>query len=165
MMPVIIVAGVSGCGKSWACRQVADLYTYIPHDRCYVTAERPAWDASMTWGADTKDDSRWAPGAKSNHVEVLIAASKIATKPVLTECPFGERPLREALEAAGLRVIPIFVVEPPNVVAMRYMKREGKPIPKAALTRATTIVERAIEWGAFKGSSGEVLEYLRGMGA
>lgn len=163
-MPVIVVAGVSGCGKSWACRQVAEQFFYVPHDRCWKMPGEDGWDVSKhVWAAGMGDASRYQPGAKSNHVEVLIAAAKIATKPVLTECPFGERPLREALEAAGIRVIPIFVVEPPNVVAMRYMQRERKPIPKAALTRASTIVQRAIEWNAFKGNSNEVLEYLRGM--
>jgi gluconate kinase len=163
MQAIVLVVGVSASGKSWACRQAAPLYHYIPHDRCYVSPGRKGWDERMAWAADMTDDSRWVDGAKSNHLEVLIAAAKIATKPVLTECPFGERPLREALEAAGCKVLPVFVVEPPQLVAMRYMKREGKPIPKAALTRATTIVARADEWGAFKGSSGEVLEYLRGM--
>jgi gluconate kinase len=163
MQSVVVVAGVSGCGKSWACRQVADKYWYVPHDRCWQVPGQRGWDPKHIWAADMGDASRYQPGAKSNHLEVLIEAAKVATKPVLTECPHGERVLREGLEAAGIRVIPIFVVEPPQVVAMRYMKREGKPIPKAALTRATTIVARADEWGAFKGSSGEVLEYLRGM--
>jgi gluconate kinase len=164
LQPLVLVVGVSASGKSWACRQVAAQYHYVPHDRCWIMPGQQGWDPSAIWAAGMGDASRYQKGAKSNHAEVLIAASRIAQKPVLTECPHGERPLREALEAHGIKVIPVFVVEPPQVVAMRYMKREGKPLPKAALTRASTIVNRAVEWGAFKGSSGEVLEYLRGMG-
>ncbi len=107
------------------------------------------------------DDSRYLPGAKSNHFEVLREAVKVATKPVLTECPFAERELRDRLSAVGIHVIPAFVVEPPHVVAERYAKREGRPAPQAVLTRARSIRERALEWKSFMGTSSEVLEYLK----
>ncbi len=158
---LVLACGVSGCGKSWACRQCTGRFHYIPHDRCWVHPDKPSWDPKTAWAADMKDESRYLPGAKSNHFEVLLEATKIATKPVLTECPFGERPLREQLEAAGIEVIPVFVVEPPALVAERYQKREGKPIPNAAFTRAGNIIDRAREWGAFFGTSDEVLEHLR----
>jgi gluconate kinase len=158
-----LICGVSGCGKSWATRQVADKFHYIPHDRCWVHPEHKSWDPKTAWAADMKDESRYLPGAKSNHLQVLVEASKIAKKPLITECPFAERNLRQELEAAGLKVVPIFVVEPPMVVAQRYFAREKKNIPQAALTRAESIRERALEWGSFHGTSDEVLKYLKSL--
>jgi gluconate kinase len=152
MTPVYLVCGVSGSGKSWACRQVAHKFNYIPHDRCWVHPNRRPEEGL---------DPRWAPGAVSNHLEVLVAAAKTSQRPILTECPFAERDLREKLEAHGIRVVPFFVVEPPALVAQRYFAREKKPIPKAALTRATTIRERAIEWKAPAGSSDHILHLLQ----
>lgn len=102
------------------------------------------------------DDSHYLPGAKSNHAEVLIQATKVAKKPILTECPFAERVLRESLEARGIIVLPYFVVEMPHLVAARYFKREGKPLPKAALTRASSIINRALEWNAPCGTSTDI---------
>ena len=160
---IYLVCGVSGSGKSWACRQAAERFHYIPHDRCWVHPDKPAWDPAHVWAADLGDESRYLPGAKSNHLEVLIAAAKLASKPLLTECPFAERNLREGLEAAGLHVIPVFVIEKPSLVASRYLKREGKKIPQAALTRADSIRHRAHEWRAFSGTSSEVLAYLKGV--
>lgn len=117
----------------------------------------------MAWAADMKDDSRYLPGAKSNHLEVLLEAVKIAEKPVLTECPFAERELRDNLLASGCEVIPIFVVEPADLVACRYEARERKPLPKNVYTRASSIANRAAEWSAFRGTSEEVLAHLRGL--
>ena len=156
-----LVCGVSGSGKSWASRQVAGKFHYIPHDRCWVHPTKKSWDPAAVWAADLGDESRYLPGAKSNHLEVLVAASKVADRPLLTECPFAERELKEGLEKAGLRVVPVFVVEVPSVVAKRYQQREGKPCPQAALTRAASIRKRALEWRAFHGTSTEVFEYLK----
>lgn len=163
MQKIILVCGVSGAGKSWACRQVAEKFHYIPHDRCWTYPNKTAWDPSALWAADLGDDSRYLPGAKSNHVEVLIEAAKIAKKPILTECPFSERTIREQLETAGLEVFPVFVIEPPDVVQARYEKREAKTIPKNVYTRASSIQSRADEWGSFWGSSDAVLKYLKNL--
>jgi len=160
MKSLYLVCGVSGSGKSWACRQAADRYHYIPHDRCWAMPGEPI-DSKLIEAAQGADDSRWREGAKSNHADVLMAAARVAKKPLLTECPFGERPLREALEFHGIKVIPVFVVEPPHVVEGRYFSRERKPIPKSALSRATSILNRAQEWGAFHGTSAEVLKHLK----
>ena len=161
MQPVILVCGVSGSGKSWASRQMAGTFHYIPHDRCWVMPGKRGWDASQVWEAGSGDASRYEPGAESNHADVLIAATQIAEKPVLTECPHGERLLRERLEQAGVKVIPVFVIEPPDLVARRYLAREGKSLPKNVWTRARTIVDRAREWNAFMGTSDEVLSHLK----
>lgn len=164
MQRIFLVCGVSGAGKSWACRQVADQFHYIPHDRCWLHPDRKPWDPSYVWGADLGDDSRYLPGAKSNHLQVLTAAVKVAKKPILTECPFSERILREDLEKQGISVTPIFVIEEPTLVAQRYFQREKKEISKSAFTRASSIKERAREWRAFAGTSTQVLEHLRGLG-
>lgn len=153
MQPVYLVIGVSGSGKSWACKQARDKFTYVPHDRCWThPTAMPENGADPKWGP---------PGSKSIHMEVLLKVSRIAEKPILTECPFAERKLRQDLESMGVKVIPIFVIEPPETVKQRYEAREGNPIPKAALTRASTIIERANEWGGFQGTSAQVAEHLR----
>lgn len=114
------------------CRQLTDKFHYVPHDEHY-----------------------------RDHVEVLVDLSKRVQRPLITESPFGERVLREKLEAEGLKVFPFFVVEPQAVVSKRYREREGKVLPKAAFTRAATIINRAKEWEAFHGTSQEVLEKLK----
>lgn len=150
---VYLLIGVSGSGKSWVCRQVADKFNYIPHDRC--------WSHPFAKPADGLDP-KWGPkGCKSTHVETLIKEAKTSEKPILTEVPFGERKIREDLEASGLTVKPVFVIEEPNVVASRYEAREKKPLHKAAITRASSIKERAKEWGGYAGTSSDVLEYLK----
>ncbi len=134
MRTVILVCGVSGSGKSWVCRQLTDKFHYVPHDEHF-----------------------------KDHVRVTAHKAQTENKVVITECPFGERLTREGLEAVGIKVIPVFVVEPVELVKERYRNREGKPLPKAAETRATSIVKRAEEWNAPYGTSGEVLEHLRGL--
>ncbi len=132
MQKVVIVCGVSGSGKSWVCKQLTDKFHYVPNDEHY-----------------------------NDHVPAIVRAAQTATKPVITDCPFGERILKESLQKMGIQVVPYFVIEDPRLVARRYMDRERKPLPKAAHTRATTIKDRAIEWGAARGTSQEVLTMLR----
>lgn len=129
---VYLICGVSGSGKTWVCRQLEDKYDYIPHDEHY-------------------------------HNQAEVVAERITEdRPVITESPFGERILREQLELKhGLKVVPFFVITAPDVVAVQYYKREGKPLPKSAYTRASTILKRALEWNAFHGSSAEVLKHLK----
>lgn len=132
MQPVYLVCGVPGSGKTWCARQMADRWDYVPHDLHY-----------------------------KNHADVVIHAAKIGKRPVITECPFAERELRDKLSQAGVPVIPYFVVEDPNTVKERYEKREGKPIPKNNLTRALSIRDRAKEWNAPMGTSGAILALLK----
>lgn len=130
--PVLLICGVSGSGKTWVCRQLADKFTYVPHDVFFEAIP-----------------------------QVVAHAAKNSTKPIITECPFGERLIRESMEKRGLRVVPFFVIEEPSLVRARYMAREKKELPKNAWTRATSIIERAKEWGAISGTSTEILNYLR----
>jgi shikimate kinase len=134
MQPVYLICGVSGSGKSWVCRQLQDQYAYLAHDLHY-----------------------------EDHVAATHTLAKHAIRPVLTECPFGERVTREQLEVLGVKVIPVFVIEPVHIVRKRFEEREKRELPKNVATRAMTIIDRAREWGAFYGSSDDVLTHLRGL--
>lgn len=129
---IYLICGVSGAGKTWVCKQLADKYNYVAHDDSY-----------------------------NNIGKAIRKAAEKSDKPIITECPFAERVLKTQLEGMGFNVTPFFVIEPPDLVAKRYFEREKKPIQKSAYTRATTIIERAKEWKAFFGSSQEVLDKLK----
>lgn len=153
MKPVYLICGVSGCGKSWVCRQLSDKFNYVPHDRCWSHPNaRPAEGLDPKWGPK---------GSVSTHLHTLLVQAHKSEKPILTECPFAERQLKEELEKSGVTVVPIFVVEAPHVIAERYLAREGKPLPKAAFSRAFSISGRAREWGAFFGTATEVFQHLK----
>lgn len=154
MQPIYLVCGVSGSGKSWVCRQLIHKFNYIPHDKCW---SHPT--AKPSEGLDPK----WGPkGSKDLHIPIIAAIAKTSLRPIVTECPFGESLVKRELESKGLKVIPIFVIEEPGIVAKRYQIREGKPLPQAAYTRASSILDRALEWRAFHGTSAQVLEHLKG---
>lgn len=153
MQDVYLIVGVSGSGKSWVARQLADKFNYVPHDRCWTHPHaKPAEGLDPKWGP---------PGCKSTHFESLLAAAKESALPVLSEVPFAERKLREDLEKEHVHVVPVFVIEPPEVIAKRYRQREGKDLAKPALSRAISIVDRAKEWNSFFGTSDEVLKHLK----
>ena len=133
---VYLVCGVPGSGKTWVCEQLKDEFNYVPHDHHIGTIGHYI--------------GRFGPESK---------------KPILTECPFAERIARDELERGGFTVIPIFVVEDVEVVKTRYLTQRSRESPKASVTRATTIINRADEWQAFRGTSQEVLEHLRDIAA
>lgn len=131
MKPILLICGVSGAGKTWVCKQLVGKFNYIPRDEHF-----------------------------KDHEEALHVAAHNSDRALITECPFGERPLRENLECRGHIIIPFFVIESPAIVAQRYYMREGKPVQKSALTRAESIIERALEWDAPHGKSEEMLRLL-----
>lgn len=130
---VYLVCGVPGSGKTWACEQLKDKFTYVPNDEHI--------------GGD--------------HLKEVYRAARSSEKPVLADCPFAERIVRETLTNQGLYVIPVFVVEDPQLIKKRYEAREGKPIPTSHLTRALNMQKRAEDWRAFFGTSEEVFQHLR----
>lgn len=132
LQPVYLLCGVPGSGKTWCAKQVAHLAEYIPHDQFY-----------------------------ENHGHEILKRVQQVTLPIVTECPFAERELRARLEKFGVKVKPYFVIEDPHIVIERYQKREGKRPGQNVITRATTIVKRAEEWGCPMGSSDEILELLK----
>lgn len=136
--PIIyLVCGVPGSGKTWVCNQLQNDFIYVAHDDFI----------------------------KLDYVAALSNATDGAHKPLLAECPFGERELREKLQAVGFKVIPVFVVETPETVRVRYQARTGKPATQAMITRAISIGQRAREWGAYAGKSEQVLNHLRMLAA
>lgn len=149
---VYLVIGVPGAGKTWLCRQLGELYNYVPHDQCWThPSARPGPDYP-DWGP---------PGSKSTHAEEITQAARSSMKPVVTEVPFGESRLRDELVNRGIKVVPVFVIEDVDTHKKRYAAREGIPLPKSAASRAASIRARAKEWRAFAGSSEEVLDHLR----
>jgi hypothetical protein len=130
-----LLCGVPGSGKTWVMNQVRTLYNAVDHDDFI--------------GQDLVQ-------------AVLQRASsgELDKRPMLVDCPFAERELRGRLERAGFSVVPIFIVEPTHVVQDRYMKREGKPLPRPSVTRAATILQRVHEWNAPRGTSEQVLDWL-----
>ncbi len=129
---VYLLCGVPGSGKSWVIAQLGDKFHYVSHD---------------------------AIPTRDKLVRHCYAAA-CGPRPVVVDCPFAERILREELEAYGMQVVPVFIVEAPSVIASRYAQREGKPATKATLTRALTIIDRANEWGAKYGTAIEIFRHL-----
>lgn len=132
MQNIYLICGVPGSGKTWVCEKVKDRFHYVPNDE-YING---------------------------NYAEALKTAARKAEKPILADCPFGERLLRESLETSGIKVIPYFIVEAPHIVKTRYEARDKKPIPRAHLTRAISIVNRAVEWQAPMGNAESILLML-----
>lgn len=130
-----MLVGVPASGKTHVCSMLVDKFEHIPHDN-YM---KP----------------------KGAYVDAILEKAPEATKPLLIEAPFSVSETVEPLECAGYQVKQIFIIEPHEVVADRYARREGKPIPKGHLTRMNTYAERARAFGEFYGTSSEVLEYLK----
>lgn len=135
--PIYLVIGVPGSGKSYCCEKVADKFEYVHHDGFIFLKQ---------------------PGA---YVRAVLDAAAKATKPLLIEAPFSISETVNPIVAAGYEVRHVFIIEPREVVAMRYLRREGKHIPKGHLTRMDTYAERAKAMATFAGTSSEVLEYLK----
>lgn len=133
MLPIYLVCGVPGSGKTWVCEQLRGDFLYVSHDD-YI-------------GED--------------YAKAVLTAAKTAHKPVLADCPFAERILRDRLEKGGFTVLPYFIVEDGQTVRRRYEARENKPIPSAHITRSISIKTRAEEWRAPFGKSHEVLQMLK----
>lgn len=131
---IYLVVGAPGSGKTWVCNQLSQQFEYVPHDLY-----------------------------PKGYIDVIQEYNKIAVKPLLIETPFSVSKIVEPLTAKGFNVVPVFIVETPQVTAERYEAREGKPIPQGHLTRIETYKQRAQELKAFSGTSNEVLSYLKGM--
>lgn len=138
--PVYLVVGVPSSGKSWVCEQLREKFEYVRHD-------------------DHQD---------GGYVDAILADR--GEKPVLCETPFSISQIMEPLLAAGRKVIPVFVIEEPQVLIDRYQRRQEekgtppenqKPIPSGHLTRQKTYADRARAHSAFAGTSAQVLEHLR----
>jgi hypothetical protein len=137
MQPIYLICGVPGSGKSWCINQLKSKFEVLEHDTFIGYLPKDAY------------------------CRALIKLAKIADKPILGDCPFMISVLIEALIAKGADVRPYFIIELPHIVKSRYESRELKTIPKQHITRIATVVERAAQYKAPKGTSKEVLEMLK----
>lgn len=132
---VILLCGVPGSGKTYVASQLTSKYNYQEQDDIHP----------------------------NEFYDKIIYEASMGNKPVLLTCPFNERAIREKLEHKGLEVVPVFIVETPEVVKERYYKREGKYPKPNVVTRATTIMNKVKEWDASFGTSEAILEYLKAL--
>lgn len=135
MKTIYMVVGCPGSGKSWVCEQLRDYFYYVAHDAFIKTP--------------------------NTYLSAIVQVSKIATKPLLIETPFSMSQLLEPLEAHDFRIECVFIQEAEGVIEKRYQNREGKPIPPGHLIRQRTYLQRAIDRQAFRGTSTDVLNYLK----
>lgn len=136
MKTVYLIVGVPGSGKSTICQNLADKFTYVPHDDY---------------------NERIYPS--------ILLTNTTSEKPVLGEIPFGLSKIQESLEEQDVKVIPVFLFESEATLLDRW-KARGLSNPstiKGHLTRQRTYRERAEQLGAFAGSSDQVLLYLQGV--
>lgn len=103
----------------------------------------------------------YIPHDLHSHKKLVHLASQMNDRYIVMDCPFAERKLRDLLEDADIIVKPIFIVEEPDVIKSRYLKRNGYMPTPGILTRANTIMEKVREWDAYYGTSKEVLAYLK----
>lgn len=136
--PIYLLIGIPGSGKSWICNQIKDRFDYIPHDKFKF-----------------KDNST------QKYLKAILNQAKLSHKPILIETPFTIDGILNPLKQKGFKVNPIFIMEDPKVISLRYFKRENKPIPKGHLTRLKTYKQRAKGLKAFSGTSEEVLNYFK----
>jgi len=137
MKRCFLLIGVPCAGKTWVTRQLGSKFHHITHDSFIGQGSQNAV-----------------------YTEAILEASKTAAKPLLAEAPFSISEIKEPLEKGGLVVTPIFIIESPEVITERYLKRNNKPIPKGHLSRLETYRCRAREMHAFQGTSDQVLAHL-----
>lgn len=133
MQKVYLVCGVPGSGKTWVCSQLEDKFQYVRNDD-HIGGDYP---------------------------KEVYRAARSSEKPILADCPFGERHVRKLMAELGLEVEPLFIVEKPALIKERYEARDLKPIPQQHITRAINMKARAEEWDAVFGTCQEILAHLR----
>lgn len=143
--PVYLLIGPPGIGKTYVTERVGDAFTVVEHDK-HIGA---------------KDHN-------AAYVESILKAWETSGKPLVAEAPFSVSEIKEPLEKAGAKVVPVILYEDRHTLAERYKndpKRDGKDIPRQHLSRMETMRRRQGEYNAFMGNSSQVLEYLRGQAA
>lgn len=138
MKTLYMIVGAPGSGKTWVTNQLKDKFHLIHHDG-YIYLKAP----------------------KGAYVQAILNEAPNATKPVLIEAPFSMRETIDPLEARGYKIVPVFIIESPEVHSGRYLKRENKAIPQGHLTRTQTYLQRAKDGGHFYGTSEAVLKHLQ----
>lgn len=135
MKTVILVCGVPGSGKTTLLDQVGDKFERVRND---------------------------------DHIggDYVTAIAKAAARgrPIIAEAPFSISKVKDPLERAGYKVIPVFIVESEPALRSRWAKRgTSEKDQRGHLTRQETYLERARAWGAFAGRGDEVLQHLQAL--
>lgn len=128
---IIVIAGVPGSGKTWVATQIPTIFPHITY---------------LSHDKHFRDHLGAIKALQSNHI---ITESHINISKLLLD-----------LKSAGFGVKAYFIIETPEVVRSRYEAREGRSIPKQHLGRIDTMRSRAREYGAFTGTSYQVLNGL-----
>jgi hypothetical protein len=135
MMKAYLLVGVPCSGKSTITSQLGGRYVVVE-----------------------KDDFI---GREGDYASAVARAARESKVPVVANTPFGMSDLVIQLEAHGLEVEPVFIIEPEDVIVSRYVQREGRRLPARHLALQLTYARRARELGAFAGTAAEALHYLR----
>lgn len=136
MAQIYILVGCPGAGKTWVTRQLGNDFHLVHHD---ARLKR----------------------SNADYVEDIHKEASKVDRPVVCEAPFSISEILDPLKQKGHDVTPLFIQESDRVIADRYQKREGKPIPQGHLSRQQTYRQRADQLGAFAGTSEEVATMLR----
>lgn len=134
--PIYLLIGVPGSGKTWCTDRVAHRFHFLHHDGFFYLKH---------------------PGA---YLKDILEQAPTIEKPMLIEAPFSISETLNPLLAAGYDVKQVYILEPREVVAMRYLRREGKHCPPGHLTRLDTYRKRAEAGATFSGTTEEVVKFL-----
>lgn len=133
---IIILVGTPGSGKTWVANQLTDKFCVVAHDIYGMTSMRA-------------------------YVHTISEFANRETRPVLCETPFSLTQIQHPLMALGFEVVPIFIIETPEVTRQRYEARENRPIPTGHLTRIRTYIQRAKDLNSPIGTAEEILKLLK----
>jgi len=134
MQPVFLLCGPPGCGKTWISEQIQDRFNFVVHDEHPIDV----------------------------YPSALLNASRVSELPILGNAPFRCGVVIQYLRIRKVDCKAIYIVEPYDVVAQRFIKREGRE--KFSSWHQKNIRhqnKRAETQADFKGTADEVLEYMK----
>jgi gluconokinase len=134
--PVVLVMGVSGCGKSTVGGLLAQLtgWPFLDAD----TLHTPANVAKMRSGHPLSDEDRW-PWLE--RVAAWIGEHATAGAPGVVACSALKRGYRDRLrrDDAGLRTV--FLTGPRELLLQRLAERDGHFFPESLLDTQLAVLE------------------------
>jgi len=96
--------------------------------------------------------------------KVLLNAARVSEIPVLGNAPFRGGVIIKYLRDMGAICHPIYIVEPYETVAQRFISREGRERFSSWHRKNIRHQNKRAETQAeFKGTANEVLEFMRGV--
>jgi hypothetical protein len=137
---VYLLIGAPASGKTYVTDRMKGSFELVDHDAFIGRAKQP-----------------------EAYVSAILAAAKDGRRDVLAEAPFSISQIKDPLESAGLTVVPVFVTASDGDLHSRWDQRGNvsESTRRGHMTRLRTYAERARDWNAFRGTSDEVLEFLR----